>query len=131
MEAGLGVQGHLRVGRDAARDPLTREQERPVEAETKPGAEAGRRRVVVIVVLGFALRLVLHKVTDRVAEKIATGTAGLGRLDERLPNATAVLSTSPLLSARREQRARTTASGSSQRSSTTSDQPGSNDQGSG
>lgn len=67
-------------------------------------------RIVVIVVLGLVLRFVLHRAIDRIAEKIATGTAGLGRLDERLPNATALLATGPLSSARREQRARTTAS---------------------
>jgi len=67
-------------------------------------------RIASILLVGLGLRYVLHKVIDRVSEKIASGTAGLGRLDERLPNATAILATSPILSARREQRARTTAS---------------------
>ena len=56
------------------------------------------------------VRLLAHRVIDRIAEGIANGRAGLGRLNDRLPTATAILSSSPLLSARREQRARTTAS---------------------
>ncbi len=67
-------------------------------------------RIVTIVVLGFVLRFVLHRIVERVTDKIATGSAGLGRLDAKLPTASAFLATSPLASARREQRARTTAS---------------------
>jgi small conductance mechanosensitive channel len=67
-------------------------------------------QIMLILLVGFVLRYVLHRSIDRVAERIASGRSGLGRLDERLPSAGAMFSTSPLLSARREQRARTTAS---------------------
>lgn len=63
-------------------------------------------KIIGIVLLGLLARLVVFRVVDRVTEGIATGRAGLGRFD-RLPNATALLTTSSLLSARREQRART------------------------
>jgi moderate conductance mechanosensitive channel len=65
-------------------------------------------RIVLIVVMGYVLRYLLHRVIERIAERIAAGSEGLSRLDERLP--TALLAASPWLSARREQRARTTAS---------------------
>jgi small conductance mechanosensitive channel len=63
-------------------------------------------KIAGIVLLGALARLVVFRIVDRVTEGIATGRAGLGRLD-RLPNATALLTTGPMLSARREQRART------------------------
>ncbi|HET9658615.1 MAG TPA: mechanosensitive ion channel domain-containing protein, partial [Kineosporiaceae bacterium] len=63
-------------------------------------------KIIAVLLLGGLSRLVLFRVIDRVTEGIAAGRAGLGRFD-RLPNATALLTTSPLLSARREQRART------------------------
>jgi moderate conductance mechanosensitive channel len=66
--------------------------------------------IVLTVIGAILLRFVVHRVIDRIADGIATGQAGLGRLDGRLSSATAILSSSPLLSARREQRARTTAS---------------------
>jgi small conductance mechanosensitive channel len=65
-------------------------------------------RIVAIVVIGFVLRYLMHRVIDRIAERIAAGSAGLSRLDARLT--TGILAASPLLSARREERARTTAS---------------------
>jgi small conductance mechanosensitive channel len=67
-------------------------------------------QIVIAVALAILARLLLHRVIDRIAEGIANGRAGLGRLNDRLPTATAILGSSPLLSARREQRARTTAS---------------------
>ncbi len=71
-------------------------------------------RILTIVVLGFLARYILHRLVERVTDKIASGQAGLGRLDLKLPTATAtataILGASPLASARREQRARTTAS---------------------
>jgi small conductance mechanosensitive channel len=63
-------------------------------------------KIIGIVLLGLLSRFIVFRVLHRVTEGIATGKAGLGRFD-RLPNATALLTTSPLLSARREQRART------------------------
>jgi len=66
-------------------------------------------RIALVLALAFVLRWVLHRVVDHTAEKIATGQAGLGRLDVKLPSATAVL-VPPLASARRAQRARTLAS---------------------
>jgi small-conductance mechanosensitive channel len=63
-------------------------------------------QIIGIVLLGLLTRFVVFRVVDRVTEGIASGSAGLGRFD-RLPSATALLTTSPLLSARREQRART------------------------
>jgi small conductance mechanosensitive channel len=67
-------------------------------------------QIVVICVIAILVRWAFHRLIDRIAEGIATGRAGLGRLDERGSTATAILSSSPMLSARREQRARTTAS---------------------
>lgn len=66
-------------------------------------------KIVIIVIGAFLARIVIHRAVNRIAEGIATGRAGLGRLDEKLPNASAILGASPLLSARRQQRARTTA----------------------
>lgn len=63
-------------------------------------------KIAGILLLGLLARYVIFRIVDRVTESIASGRAGLGRFD-RLPNATALLTTSPLLSARREQRART------------------------
>jgi small conductance mechanosensitive channel len=74
-------------------------------------------KIVLIVIVAVAVRFVVHRLIDRVAEGIATGRGGLSRLDDRLPSATAMLSSSPALLARREQRARTT--GSVLRSATT------------
>jgi small conductance mechanosensitive channel len=66
---------------------------------------------IAFIVLGaIVVRWIAHRLIGRIAEGIATGRGGLGRLDDRLPTATAFLTSSPLLSARREQRARTTAS---------------------
>ena len=67
-------------------------------------------KIIVVLLGGLLARFLLHRLIDKVADRIAAGRAGLGRLDERLPAATALLATSPLLSARREQRARTMAS---------------------
>lgn len=67
-------------------------------------------RILLVVLVALLLRYVLHRLIERTAEKIARGQAGLGRLDERLPSATAILAASPLTSARRAQRARTLAS---------------------
>ena len=61
-----------------------------------------------IVLVGLVARFVLHRVIDRITQGIVNGRAGLGRLEDRLPSA--LVSASPLLSARREQRARTMAS---------------------
>ena len=59
--------------------------------------------VALIVVLALVLRFVTHRVIDRVADGIVSGRAGLGPLEDRLPSTL-------ILTARREQRARTTAS---------------------
>lgn len=67
-------------------------------------------KIILILVTAVVVRYVAHRVIDRIADGVAAGRAGLGRLNEKLPNATALLSASPLLSARREQRARTMAS---------------------
>src|SRR5690349_7243598 len=67
-------------------------------------------QIAMIVLVAVIVRWIAHRLIDRIAEGIATGRGGLGRLDDRLPNATAFLVPSPLASARREQRARTTAS---------------------
>jgi small-conductance mechanosensitive channel len=63
-------------------------------------------KIIGVLTLAVAARFVTFRIVDRIVEGIANGRAGLGRL-EKLPNATALLTTSPLLSARREQRART------------------------
>jgi len=65
-------------------------------------------KVVVILLGAVLIRYVAHRSIDRIAEGIATGRAGLSHPDDRAPTATA--STAALVSARREQRARTTAS---------------------
>ena len=57
-------------------------------------------KIALILVVAIVVRVVVHRVVDRIAESIATGRAGLGRLDERLPSATAILSSSSLLSVR-------------------------------
>jgi len=67
-------------------------------------------KVLCIVLLGLLARYLIQKITARVAEGIASGRAGLGKLDDKAPTATAFLTASPILSARREQRAKTTAS---------------------
>lgn len=67
-------------------------------------------RTVSIILLALLARMVIHRLVTRIAESIARGRAGLGRLDEHLATATAMLSVTPLQSARREQRARTMAS---------------------
>ncbi|HEY6796448.1 MAG TPA: mechanosensitive ion channel domain-containing protein [Kineosporiaceae bacterium] len=66
-------------------------------------------KVAIILVTAFAVRLLAHRFIDRIAEGIATGRGGLALLDDKLPTATAML-VSPLVSARRQARARTTAS---------------------
>jgi small conductance mechanosensitive channel len=63
-------------------------------------------KIVGVVLLGLLARFIIFRVIHQVTEGIASGKVGLGRFD-RLPNATALLTTGPLLSARREQRART------------------------
>ena len=65
---------------------------------------------MAIILLALRARGVIHRLVTRIAESIARGRAGLGRLDEHLATATAMLSVTPLQSARREQRARTMAS---------------------
>jgi small conductance mechanosensitive channel len=67
-------------------------------------------KILVICLLGLVTRYVLHRLVDRIAEGIATGTAGLERRDHTRSTATAKIVAAPLMSARREQRARTTAS---------------------
>jgi small-conductance mechanosensitive channel len=79
----------------------------PDWAKTVLGASL---QLVLIFVVAVVVRHTVHRIVDRIAEGIATGSAGLGRLDGKLSTATAILGASPLLSARREQRARTTAS---------------------
>jgi small conductance mechanosensitive channel len=67
-------------------------------------------KILAVVVVGVVARHVLHRVIDRVCRGIAEGTAGLARIDDRLPQATARVVSSALLADRREQRARTIAS---------------------
>jgi moderate conductance mechanosensitive channel len=67
-------------------------------------------KTVAIIVLALLARVVIHRLVTRVAETVASGRAGLGRLDQHLATASAVLSVTPPQSARREQRARTMAS---------------------
>jgi small conductance mechanosensitive channel len=67
-------------------------------------------KLALIVVTAVLLRLLVRRLITRITDGIATGRGGLSKLDDKLPSAAAVLSSSPLLSARREQRARTTAS---------------------
>jgi moderate conductance mechanosensitive channel len=66
-------------------------------------------QTVAILLVALITRLVIHRLVSRIAEGIASGRAGLGRLDQHLANATAMLSVTPVQSARREQRARTMA----------------------
>jgi small-conductance mechanosensitive channel len=61
-----------------------------------------------IIVGGIVARFILHRVIDKAADGVVSGRAGIGRLEERLPSA--LIPSSPVLSARREQRARTMAS---------------------
>lgn len=67
-------------------------------------------KIVAILMIGVFARYLLHRLIDRVAEGIASGTAGLARLEDRASASTARLVAAPLLTERREQRARTTAS---------------------
>jgi small-conductance mechanosensitive channel len=67
-------------------------------------------KITAILLIGLIGRYVLHRLIDRISAGIAAGTAGLARLDERHPAATARIVAAPLLSQRREQRARTTSS---------------------
>jgi small conductance mechanosensitive channel len=62
--------------------------------------------IFLILVVAIVARFVLHRLIDKVAEGIATGRAGIGRLEDRLPSAIVGSTLSP----RREQRARTMAS---------------------
>ena len=61
-----------------------------------------------ILVVAIVARFVLHRVIDKITNGILSGRTGIGRLEERLPSALVV--TSPMASARREQRGRTLAS---------------------
>ncbi len=63
-------------------------------------------RVVLIVVIGLALRWVLHRAITRLSEGIANGSSAVGRRRDRA-KAPALLDASPLLGERRAQRART------------------------
>ena len=72
-------------------------------------ALASAGRILLLILIALIVRHFTHRLIDRVCERIATGRAGLGPFDVHLPNATALLTTSPLASARREQRARTMA----------------------
>jgi moderate conductance mechanosensitive channel len=67
-------------------------------------------RIVLILVVAVVVRVVVPRIVDRIADGIAAGRTGLGRFEDKLPSATAILGSTTLLSARREQRARTTAS---------------------
>ena len=64
--------------------------------------------IVGIIVGGIVARFILHRLIDRIDRGLVSGRAGIGRLEERLPSA--LVPSSPVLSARREQRARTIAS---------------------
>jgi small-conductance mechanosensitive channel len=64
--------------------------------------------IVGIIIGGIVARFILHRVIDKTTEGLVSGRAGIGRLEERLPSA--LVPSSPVLSARREQRARTIAS---------------------
>ncbi|MFZ0159477.1 MAG: mechanosensitive ion channel family protein [Kineosporiaceae bacterium] len=66
--------------------------------------------IAAILLIGVLARHLLHRLIDRIAEGIASGRAGLARLEERGPTSTARIVAAPLISERREQRARTTAS---------------------
>lgn len=66
--------------------------------------------IAAIVLVGLLVRLLTHRLIDRVARGIATGTRELARLEDRRIAAPARLVAAPLLTERREQRARTTAS---------------------
>ena len=72
--------------------------------------------IVVTVVAGLVVRFVVHRLINRVTDGIATGRAGLGgpmasRLEAHRATAGMLAATAPhLVSLRREQRARTTAS---------------------
>jgi moderate conductance mechanosensitive channel len=62
--------------------------------------------IFFIVVVALIVRFLLHRLIDKIANSIASGSAGIGRLEDRLPSAI----TGTTASARREQRARTMAS---------------------
>jgi small-conductance mechanosensitive channel len=82
----------------------------PTSIEDWTDAVLGRPlQVTVIVLVAVVLRWLLHRIIQRAAERLATG-GGLEALEGRLPAATAILGASPLLTHRREQRARTAAS---------------------
>lgn len=66
--------------------------------------------IAAIVLVGLLIRLLTHRLIDRVARGIAAGTRELARLEDRRIAAPARLVAAPLLTERREQRARTTAS---------------------
>jgi small conductance mechanosensitive channel len=63
-------------------------------------------KLIGIALLGLIARFLIFRIVDRVTEGIAAGRGGLGRFDQ-LPNNTALLTTTSILSTRREQRART------------------------
>jgi moderate conductance mechanosensitive channel len=67
-------------------------------------------KIALIVLAGLGTRFVAHRLIDRVTDGIATGVRGFGRSDGQQVNGTVLLAASAVLRARREQRARTTAS---------------------
>jgi small conductance mechanosensitive channel len=66
-------------------------------------------QIALILLTAIIARFLALRFIGRISEGIATGRGGLARLDDRLPTATALFA-SPLASARRQARARTTAS---------------------
>jgi small conductance mechanosensitive channel len=74
------------------------------------GAVLGKPlRILILVVVALIVRRILHHLIDGLAERIGTGP-GNGNGDARPTVAAAILGASPLLTTRREQRARTLAS---------------------
>jgi small conductance mechanosensitive channel len=66
-------------------------------------------RILILVIVAMIARRILHHLIDGLAERIGTGP-GNGNGDARPTVAAAILGASPLLTTRREQRARTLAS---------------------
>jgi len=66
-------------------------------------------RILILIFVAILVRRLLHRLIDRMAQRVAAGRPS-GPLQERNGGATAWMSSSPLLSSRREQRARTVAS---------------------
>lgn len=67
-------------------------------------------KIVLVLVAGTVARYLLHRLVDRITDRISSGADVLGRIENRHATATAMIVAGPLLSERREQRARTTAS---------------------